>query len=38
MQTSIFAQTALQQHPNNLRLLRVAAASYALAEKMTEAQ
>jgi hypothetical protein len=32
-ETSIFVQTVLQQRPNNLPLLRVAAASYALAEK-----
>ena len=37
-QSSLFAQVALQQHPNSLRLLRVAAASYALAGKMTEAK
>jgi adenylate cyclase len=35
-QSSLFAQAALQQHPNYLPLLRVAAASYALAGKMTE--
>ncbi len=37
-QASVFAQAALQQHPNDLPLLRVAAASHALAEKMTEAK
>ena len=37
-QSSSFAQTALQQHPNYLPLLRVAAASHALAGKMTEAK
>ena len=37
-QASLFAQTALQQSPNNLPILRVAAASYALAGKMTEAK
>ena len=37
-QASLLAQTALQQSPNNLRILRVAAASYALAGKMTEAK
>jgi tetratricopeptide (TPR) repeat protein len=37
-QSSLFAQAALQQHPNYLPLLRVAAASYALAGKMTEAK
>jgi TolB-like protein/Tfp pilus assembly protein PilF len=36
--SSLLAQAALQQHPNSLPLLRVAAASYALAEKMTEAK
>jgi len=36
-QSSSFAQTALQQHPNYLPLLRVAAASYALAGKTGEA-
>jgi TolB-like protein/Tfp pilus assembly protein PilF len=37
-QASLFAQAALQQHPNYLPLLRVAAASYALAGKMSEAK
>jgi adenylate cyclase len=37
-QSSLFAQAALQQHPNYLPLLRVAAASYALAGKTTEAK
>jgi len=32
------AEAALQQHPNNLPVLRVAAASYALAGKTTEAE
>ena len=36
--SSLLAQAALQQHPSSLRLLRVAAASYALAEKITEAK
>jgi len=35
-QAALFAQAALQQHPNYLPLLRVAAASYALAGKMSE--
>jgi adenylate cyclase len=37
-QSSLFAQAALQQHPNYLPLLRVAAASYALAGKTTVAK
>ena len=37
-QSSSYAYAALQQHPNYLPLLRVAAASYALAGKMTEAE
>ena len=37
-QASLFAQAALQQHPNNLPILRVAAASYALAGNVTEAK
>jgi len=37
-QSSSYAHTALQQHPNYLPLLRVAAASHALAGKMTEAE
>jgi tetratricopeptide (TPR) repeat protein len=37
-QSSLFAETALQQHPEFLPLLRVAAASFALAGKMTEAK
>ncbi len=37
-QASLFAHAALQQHPNDLSLLRVAAASYALAGKTTEAK
>lgn len=37
-QSSLFAQAALQQHPNYLPLLRVAAASYALAGKTTGAK
>jgi TolB-like protein/Tfp pilus assembly protein PilF len=36
--SSLLAQAALQQHPSSLRLLRVAAASYAFAEKITEAK
>jgi TolB-like protein/Tfp pilus assembly protein PilF len=36
--SSMLAQAALQQHPNSLPLLRIAAASYALAEKTTEAK
>jgi adenylate cyclase len=36
--SSLLAQAALQQHPNSLPLLRVAAASYALADKITEAR
>jgi hypothetical protein len=35
-QSSLVAQTALQQYPTFLPLLRVAVASYALAEKTTE--
>ena len=37
-QSSSYAHTALQQHPNYLPLLRVAAASHALAGKMIEAE
>jgi TolB-like protein/Tfp pilus assembly protein PilF len=37
-EASLFAETALQQYPNDLPLLRVAAASFALAEKMTAAK
>ncbi len=37
-QASLFARAALQQHPNDMPLLRVAAASDALAGKMTEAK
>jgi TolB-like protein len=37
-QSSLFVQAALEQHPNDLPLLRVAAASHALAGKMTEAK
>jgi adenylate cyclase len=37
-QSSLFAEAALQQHPNYLPLLRVAAASYALAGKTTVAK
>lgn len=33
-----FARTALQQRPNDLPLLRVAAAAYALADEMTDAK
>jgi hypothetical protein len=36
--SSSLAQAALQQHPNSLPLLRIAAASYTLAEKTTEAK
>jgi TolB-like protein/Tfp pilus assembly protein PilF len=36
--SSSLAEAALQQHPNSLPVLRVAAASYALAGKMTEAK
>jgi len=36
--SSLLAQAALQQHPNSLPLLRIAAASYALIEKTTEAK
>jgi TolB-like protein/Tfp pilus assembly protein PilF len=36
--SSLLAQAALRQHPNSLPLLRVAAASYALAEKTSEAK
>jgi adenylate cyclase len=36
--SSLLAQAALQQYPNSLPLLRVAAASCALAEKMFEAK
>jgi tetratricopeptide (TPR) repeat protein len=36
--SSLLAQAALQQHPNSLPLLRIAAASYALAKKMIEAK
>jgi TolB-like protein/Tfp pilus assembly protein PilF len=36
--SSLLAQAALQQHPNSLPLLRIAAASYALAEKTIEAK
>ena len=32
------AETALRQHPNDLPLLRVAAASHALAEQMPDAK
>jgi tetratricopeptide (TPR) repeat protein len=35
--SSLLARAALQEHPNSLPLLRVAAASYALAEKTAEA-
>lgn len=35
-ESSLVAQTALQQYPTFLPLLRVAVASYALAEKVTE--
>ena len=37
-QSSSYAHTALQQYPNYLPLLRVAAASHALAGKMIEAE
>jgi adenylate cyclase len=37
-QASLFAQSALQQYPNDQPLLRVAAASFAVAGKMTEAK
>jgi TolB-like protein/Tfp pilus assembly protein PilF len=37
-QSSLFAKAALQQHPNFPPLLRVAAGSFALAGKMTEAK
>src|SRR6516162_3963200 len=36
--SSLLAQAALRQHPSSLRLLRIAAASYALAGKITEAK
>lgn len=37
-ESSVLAEAALAQHPNNLSVLRVAAASYALAGKTTEAK
>jgi tetratricopeptide (TPR) repeat protein len=37
-EASVSAQSALRQHPNDLPLLRVAAASHALAGQMTEAK
>ena len=37
-EAALSAQNALRQHPNDLPLLRVAAASHALAEQITEAQ
>jgi TolB-like protein/class 3 adenylate cyclase/Tfp pilus assembly protein PilF len=37
-EASVSAQSALRQHPSDLPLLRVAAASHALAGQMTEAQ
>jgi TolB-like protein/Tfp pilus assembly protein PilF len=37
-QSSVLAEAALVQHPNNLSILRVAAASYALVGKTTEAK
>jgi adenylate cyclase len=37
-EAALSAQSALRQHPNDQPLLRVAAASYALAGQITEAQ
>src|SRR5258708_38374364 len=37
-EAALSAETALRQHPNDLPLLRVAAASHALAEQMPDAK
>ena len=37
-EAALSAQSALRQHPNDLPLLRVAAASYALAGQIADAQ